>query len=79
MGWKGLKNGELIARAATDGFEILLSTDRGLASQQNRAALPIAIIVMLAASNDLADLIPLVPQVLIAMNAIQKGQVVAVS
>ena len=28
MGWKGLKNGDLLARAATDGFDVVLTYDQ---------------------------------------------------
>jgi hypothetical protein len=78
MRWKGLKNGALISHADKDSFEVLITTDQSISKQQNRATLPIGIIVMVAASNDIADLQPLVPKVLLALNRIQKGQVIVV-
>jgi len=35
MGWSGLKNGELIARAEAEGFEILIAADQSIQYQQN--------------------------------------------
>ena len=34
-GWAGLKNGELLRRAADAGFEVFLTADRNLEFQQN--------------------------------------------
>ena len=39
MGWSGLKNGELLARAA-DLFEVFLTVDQNLPHQQNLRKLP---------------------------------------
>ena len=33
MGWKAVKNGELLRRAVTEGFEVLVTADRALARQ----------------------------------------------
>jgi hypothetical protein len=63
LGWSSIKNGELIALASMS-FDIFVTVDRNLAFQQNIGDLPIAVIVLRAKSNRLADLIPLVPQLL---------------
>jgi hypothetical protein len=44
MGWAGMKNGALLQLAA-ESFEVLLTTDRNLAFQQNMATLRLGIIV----------------------------------
>ena len=62
-GWAGIKNGKLLALAATD-FDVFVTTDRNIEFQQNLATLPIAILVLVAASNRLEDIEPLVPKVL---------------
>jgi predicted nuclease of predicted toxin-antitoxin system len=59
-GWSGVKNGKLLALAAKD-FDALITVDKNLQYQQNMATLPIAVIVLDAASNDLPALLPLVP------------------
>jgi predicted nuclease of predicted toxin-antitoxin system len=64
LGWSGVKNGELLARAAASGFDALLTMDSGVRYEQNLAALPVAVVVLQAASNDLDDLRPLVPRLL---------------
>ena len=66
-GWAGLRNGDLLAAAATAGFDALLTVDRNLPHQQNLDRLPLAVIVLRAVSNDVNDLRLLVPLVLVAI------------
>jgi len=35
QGWAGLKNGELLRRAAREGFEVFVTADQNLEFQQN--------------------------------------------
>jgi hypothetical protein len=60
MGWSGIKNGELLQLAAGE-FDAFITVDKNLRYQQNLAALPIAVVVLLAQSNELHVLLPLVP------------------
>ena len=60
LGWSGVKNGKLLALAATE-FDMFVTVDKNLPYQQNLAALPIAVIVLDTLSNELASLLPLVP------------------
>src|SRR5689334_12709486 len=41
QGWAGLKNGELLRRAAEAGFEVFVTTDQNLEFQQNLARSPL--------------------------------------
>ena len=61
MGWGGISNGELLARAA-NGFDALVTVDKNLQYQQNLDNLPIAVIVLDAKSNELPYLLPLIPK-----------------
>ncbi len=61
MGWGGVKNGALLAIAATE-FDVFVTVDKNLPYQQNVATLPIAVVVLNAHSNELHALLPLVPQ-----------------
>ena len=61
MGWAGTANGLLLSLAAAEGFDALVTVDRGIEYQQNPSTLPIPVIIMLAPRNRLADLQPLVP------------------
>ncbi len=62
MGWGGIRNGELLARAANE-FDALVTVDKNLQYQQNLDTLPIAVIVLDAKSNELPYLLPLIPKV----------------
>ena len=69
-GWSGIKNGKLLALAATR-FDVFLTMDRNLEFQQNLAALPIAILVIEALSNRIAHLRPLVLEIIRALNSVR--------
>ena len=74
-GWAGLTNGELLGRAAENGFDVFLTADQNIEFQQNLAGSPLRVIVLAAASNALEDLLPLVPGVLSAISQIMPGQI----
>lgn len=76
-GWAGLKNGQLL-RAASGEFDIFLTGDRNLEYQQNTAALPIAIIVLVALNNRIETLRPFVPELLKVIESISPGQLIRV-
>ena len=78
MGWAGQRNGALLALMAADGFQVLLTVDRGLRHQQNLAAAGVAVILMTAPRNTLAYLLPLVPAVEAALATLRPGDVVEV-
>jgi hypothetical protein len=78
MGWPGTRNGALL-RLATTRFDALLTVDQGVEYQQDRSGLLIAVVILVAASNDVDDLRPLVPATLEGLAAIQPGQVVRVT
>jgi hypothetical protein len=61
--WTSLSNGALLRQAATT-FDALMTADRNIEFQQNLATLPIAVVVLVADSNRLESLEPLVPRVL---------------
>ena len=60
MGWTGKRNGELLQPAATD-FDAFLTADQNLEHQQNLDALPVAVIVLVAPTNRIESLRPLIP------------------
>jgi hypothetical protein len=77
-GWSGKENGELLSLMAAAGFEVLVTVDQGIRHQQNLRAAGVAVVVMVGASNRLADLVPLVPDVLAALSTVRPGDVVEV-
>lgn len=46
MGWSEISNGELLAAAESNGFDVLLTTDQGLRYQQNLAGRRLALVVL---------------------------------
>ncbi len=78
MRWKGLKNGALLARASAEGFEALITSDREIEYQQNLAALPCAVFILLADSNGIDDLKPLVPNLMRALASTRSKKIVHV-
>ena len=78
MGWSGTKNGALLARAANDGFAAFITMDNGVAYQQNPSSLPLSVVILSAASNDISDLIPLVPALLRCLSALAPRAIVRV-
>jgi predicted nuclease of predicted toxin-antitoxin system len=73
-GWAGLKNGELLRVAADAGFDVLVTADRNLQFQQNLSQSRLGIILLIASSNALEDLLPLVPSLLAAIPKSHPGQ-----
>lgn len=74
MGWTSIKNGELLALAANE-FEVFVTVDRNLSFQQNLPAFAIAVVLLRARSNRLADLRRLIPELLAAVSTAKKGVV----
>ena len=50
LGWSNFHNGELLAKAELEGFELLLTTDSNLLYQQNLSNRKISIIVLSSTS-----------------------------
>lgn len=69
-GWTSLTNGALLREAATR-FDVMLTADQNLEFQQNLATLPVAVVILVAESNRLESLEPLVPDVLNALKSLK--------
>ncbi len=76
--WAGLKNGVLLGKAEAAGFTVLVTGDQSLEHQQNLASRKLGIVVLIAVSNALEDLLPLMPTALLAIKRIKPGQVIRV-
>jgi hypothetical protein len=79
MKWSGTKNGALLALMTANGFEVLLTVDKGLRYQQNLAAAGVAVVLLSAGSTDLPDLLPLMPAACAALATIKPGDVVEIT
>jgi hypothetical protein len=73
-GWTAIKNGELLALASAE-FDVFVTVDRNLSFQQNLPSLGIAVAILRARSNRLADLRPLVPKLMAALQTVRAGSV----
>jgi predicted nuclease of predicted toxin-antitoxin system len=73
MGWATIKNGELLALAEQE-FDVFITVDRNLSFQQNQSKFNIAVLVLRAQSNRLADLKPLAPKILSMLDTLTKGK-----
>ena len=78
MGWSGIKNGQLLALAQAE-FDVLITVDRNLAFQQHLPKFSVTVLLLVAPSNRLADLVALVPSIIAALPAAMKGTVSKVS
>jgi len=69
LGWSSLRNGELLKQLLAEGFDVLLTFDKGLQYQQNFQKYPIPVFVLRAARNTYPRLAPLIPQVTALLDA----------
>ena len=76
--WAGTKNGALLQRAAAE-FDVLVTVDQGIPYQQNLSGITLALIIIMAPSNDIKDLRPKMPEVLRVLATIQPVEVVRVT
>ena len=49
-GWSDLHNGELLDRAESEGYQLLITTDQNLPYQQNLAARRLAVLILMSTS-----------------------------
>lgn len=73
MKWAGIKNGELMRLAETE-FDVFITVDRNLSFQQNLPKFNIAVLVLRAKSNRLADLQPFAEKIIKNLSALEKGK-----
>lgn len=73
LGWRGVKNGELLGRMA-DRFDVLLTMDRNIRFQQNLSGRPFGVLIVSAASNRMYHLLLLVPAILEALPRVKQSE-----
>ncbi len=74
-GWAGMKNGELLTRAENE-FDVWVTADQNIESQQNLERFNIAVVVLISPRNQLELLLPLMPQLHEVLRNIQPRQIV---
>lgn len=78
MGWSSKRNSELLRLMVAERFEALLTVDQNIEFQQNVRASGIGVIVVLARTNRVQELRPLVPQILKAVAKLAAGELARV-
>ena len=77
-GWASKRNGELL-RLASPEFDVFITADQNLEHQQNIEQFDIAVVILVAPSNRLADLMPLLPKVFGLLASVRPGRIYRVS
>jgi hypothetical protein len=77
LGWAGLKNGELLARAEKV-FQAFITVDRNLSFQQPISKCKLGVVLLKARTNRLVDLRPMLPQLLATLEKIKEGEIVEI-
>ena len=78
MGWAGTLDGDLLLLVESE-FDVFITVDRNLPYQQNLTVLDLVVLVLVARSNRLADLQPLVPKILEAIPIALKGEAMTIT
>lgn len=77
MDWTSLTNGELLKQASAL-FDAVLTADQNIEFQQNLKTLPVSVVVLIAASNRLESLTPLLLDVLRALETLEPKKLIRV-
>jgi hypothetical protein len=78
MGWAGTKDTPLL-RLAETAFDVFITADQNVEYQQNLSSTVLGIIVLVAPNNRFETLRPLMPQVEVALQTIQPGDLVHIT
>jgi predicted nuclease of predicted toxin-antitoxin system len=78
QGWADALNGELLTLAEQYGFEVLLTADSNIKSQQNISSHKIAILVLRAFNNRLQTHAEMIDHVKTVLSNIQPGEIVEI-
>ena len=79
MRWRGIENGELLALVREAGFEAFITVDQNLAYQQNLQAAGLRVVILVARTNKLQDLQPLIPSLQAALTRLTPGEMIRIS
>ena len=77
LDWNSIRNGRLLA-LARDKFDVLITADQSIPYQQNITEADVAVVVLVARTNDINDLKPLVPELLNRLNDLKRGEIIRI-
>ena len=78
LGWSSKRNGELLNLMLGQKFDALLTVDQNLPFQQNLRASGVGVVVIVAATNRVQELRPLMSQVRDVLNGLRPGELVTI-
>ena len=78
LGWSAVRNGALL-KLASGVCDVFVTLDRSLQFQQNIKGLSFGVIVIMARSSRISDLIPVLPNLNDAIGHVKAGQVMRIS
>lgn len=73
LGWASYDDGPLLD-AMVGRFDVLVTVDKSIPFQQRLAGRAVSVVVLRARSNNLKELLPLVPALLEALEGIAPGE-----
>jgi predicted nuclease of predicted toxin-antitoxin system len=79
QGWSGIKNGQLMTAAASEGFEVLLTIDKNFQHQQNIGKYNLIVVVLDSPSSKLEILIQYLPAFEQQLLSFTKGNAYSIS
>jgi len=77
MGWGGVKNGALLKLIEEEGFQVFLTGDKNMSSQQRLEGRPFAVLVMSAINWPVVE--PHVEKIATAVDGAQMGTVTEIA
>ncbi len=78
QGWADVLNGELLTLAEENGFDVLLTADTNIKSQQNLSNRKVSILVLRAFNNRLATHAEVIEDIHESLEKIQSGEIVEI-
>ena len=78
MGWSSKRNSELLGLVRAHRFDAFLTVDQNVSFQQNLQAAGVAVLVVIARTNRVKELRPLVSTILQALETLKPGTVMQV-
>ena len=77
-GWADVLNGALLSLLEANGFDVMLTADSNMRSQQNFSSRRISVVVLRARNNRLATHLEMVDDIERALISIRKGEIVEI-
>ena len=74
MCWEGKENGQLLGLIARH-FDVFVTVDKSIPAQQNLRNAKFSILILRTPTNRLEDIVPHLPEILIALRQVRPGQV----